>query len=83
MECKVKKLKDNLGSDEGIDLTRMECKVIILCVFVILSICIDLTRMECKVKKLKDNLGSDEGIDLTRMECKVVWDATECRVSEV
>ena len=39
--------------------------------------------MECKVKKLKDNLGSDEGIDLTRMECKVVWDATECRVSEV
>ena len=27
MECKVKKLKDNLGSDEGIDLTRMECKV--------------------------------------------------------
>ena len=48
MECKENSRSFNRLSAVGIDLTRMECKVVLVVVRADSSVGIDLTRMECK-----------------------------------
>ena len=73
MECKDDTRNHTRIIDTSIDLTRMECKVYMICKKGKRRYGIDLTRMECK----DDLKGICQvfcyGIDLTRMECKVIY----------
>ena len=48
MECKGREEKRTEAGAEGIDLTRMECKVLFRVPAGYFNVSIDLTRMECK-----------------------------------
>ena len=65
------KADSSSGGKNGIDLTRMECKLSIRCVAYSALPSIDLTRMECKFSNYEYSTVSKVSIDLTRMECKL------------
>ena len=69
------------SADTCIDLTRMECKVMIKYANVCIFISIDLTRMECKEVRSTLSALLHTRIDLTRMECKVSASCTDVSLS--
>ena len=50
-----------MGKIKGIDLTRMECKVVSGFESVMVASGIDLTRMECKGTEYSSDISSDKG----------------------